>query len=265
MLNCRISNNRVDGEGGGGICAYTDEQLVISNCVIENNYGAWGGGGIFEKGYSGAAKLHYIVNCTISRNGGDAGCGGGILAAYNTTNTIIRNCVINHNFSSSDSSWAGGAGVVLLSATSIVENCTIVSNVLTGVNRGGGGIRARGPGVKINNCIICSNSSASAWANSISNSNWSMNESTWITFTNSCTYPTNYMEGSGNITNDPLFVSWGTTNLRLNANSPCVNTGANRSWMTNSYDLDGKQRIRYGIVDMGAYERIYDGTIYSVR
>jgi len=50
---------------------------------------------------------------------------------------------------------------------------------------------------------------------------------------------------------------------RLRANSPCVNTGTNQGWMTNSYDLDGRMRIRYGTVDMGAYEAIYNGTIYK--
>jgi hypothetical protein len=31
--------------------------------------------------------------------------------------------------------------------------------------------------------------------------------------------------------------------------------------MTNAFDLDG--RIRYGTVDIGAYETIYEGTIYK--
>ncbi|MDO9542299.1 MAG: choice-of-anchor Q domain-containing protein [Kiritimatiellia bacterium] len=55
-------------------------------------------------------------------------------------------------------------------------------------------------------------------------------------------------------------------NYRLAANSPCVNRGINQSWMTTwPYDLDGRARIRYGTVDMGAYERINEGTVYGVR
>ena len=53
-------------------------------------------------------------------------------------------------------------------------------------------------------------------------------------------------------------------NYRLIANSPCINTGTNGNWMTNSYDRDGRTRIRYGTVDMGAYEKIYEGTIYRI-
>ncbi len=55
-------------------------------------------------------------------------------------------------------------------------------------------------------------------------------------------------------------------NYRLNANSPCVNTGSNQDWMTNAVDLDGNRRIdRFsGRVDMGAYELFPKGTIFSI-
>jgi len=33
--------------------------------------------------------------------------------------------------------------------------------------------------------------------------------------------------------------------------------------MTNSFDLDGNMRIRYGVVDMGAFERVHEATIYN--
>jgi len=35
--------------------------------------------------------------------------------------------------------------------------------------------------------------------------------------------------------------------------------------MTNGVDMDGKKRIRYGTVDMGVYELIYNGTIYGFQ
>ena len=72
-------------------------------------------------------------------------------------------------------------------------------------------------------------------------------------------------QGSGNITNAPLFVDMNAGNYRLSNNSPCINTGINRDWMTNSCDLDGRTRIRYGTVDMGCYEFILSGTTYRFR
>jgi len=63
---------------------------------------------------------------------------------------------------------------------------------------------------------------------------------------------------------DPLLVDMFVTNCRLRANSPCVNAGYNENWMTNAVDLDGKQRVRYGTVDIGAHETIYEGAIYRL-
>jgi hypothetical protein len=62
------------------------------------------------------------------------------------------------------------------------------------------------------------------------------------------------LSGSGNISSDPLFVNAAAGNYRLQASSPCINTGTNESWMTGATDLDGTPRIVGGTVDMGAYE-----------
>ena len=75
--------------------------------------------------------------------------------------------------------------------------------------------------------------------------------------------PTNQVglsQGTGNITNAPMY---NASTYRLSEGSPCINRGANQDWMTNAVDLDGRTRIRYVIVDMGAYERIHSGAICS--
>jgi len=116
------------------------------------------------------------------------------------------------------------------------------------------------------NCIIYFNS-ASGEA-----SNCYVSATAWAAFTNCCFAPalTSAVAVSysiNNITADPQFIDKDAGNWRLRANSPCINTGINESWMTTGYgsiDLDGRTRIRYGTVDMGAYEGIYEGTVYKM-
>jgi hypothetical protein len=65
-----------------------------------------------------------------------------------------------------------------------------------------------------------------------------------------CTTPLP-INGVGNITNAPLFVA--SDNLRLQSNSPCINSGLN-AFAPAGPDLDGNPRIVGGSVDIGAYE-----------
>ena len=93
-----------------------------------------------------------------------------------------------------------------------------------------------------------------------------------IKFTNCCTAPAQAGWAPGNITANPMFITNGSGygasyvagNYRLRPDSPCINAGTNQDWMTNAVDLDGRTRIRYKIVDMGAYEIIYQGTVFSI-
>jgi hypothetical protein len=57
----------------------------------------------------------------------------------------------------------------------------------------------------------------------------------------------------GNFAGAPLFVNQAGGNLRLESNSPCINSGYNASAPA-GLDLDGNPRIVGGTVDVGAYE-----------
>lgn len=89
--------------------------------------------------------------------------------------------------------------------------------------------------------------------------NWWAAGGTNAVYSNCCTMPmpTNVPglpEGTGNITNAPLFVNTNGVNYYLTNSSPCINAGVNQGWMNNAADLDGNKRLMYRIVDMGAYE-----------
>jgi hypothetical protein len=67
-----------------------------------------------------------------------------------------------------------------------------------------------------------------------------------------CTTPSN-TSGTGNITNAPAFVDYANGNLRLQSNSPCINSGYN-AYVTSQTDLEGNPRLVGSFVDMGAEE-----------
>ncbi|MBN2457460.1 MAG: hypothetical protein JXB29_13160 [Sedimentisphaerales bacterium] len=60
--------------------------------------------------------------------------------------------------------------------------------------------------------------------------------------------------GIGNIDADPCFLDIDSNDLHLKSYSPCINGGNSSGDYTGQTDLDSQQRVRYGIVDMGAYE-----------
>ena len=83
-----------------------------------------------------------------------------------------------------------------------------------------------------------------------SNPNSGLTTNVLCSFT--CTFP--LKNGEGNISNAPEFIQAQVSDYRLLANSPCVNSGTNLSWMTGATDFAGVPRIMYGRVDIGAYE-----------
>jgi len=241
MSNCVMVGGDAGYNGGG---AYGG---TLYNCMISNNIGWANAGGVqqatlyncsiiknFANGAGGGVRNSTLYNCLLKDNWAAGGGGGGAL------DSTLYNCVIVSNFSASvGGGIAGGA----------IYNCTVISNAAT---TSGGGVTNAG----VYNSIVYFNTAASG-------SNWV--NLTWAT--NSCIAPN--PGGVGNITGDPMFVNKGAGNYRLAVNSPCINTGTNYAWMldpvdTRSKDMDRLARIRYGTVDMGAYERVFDATIYRL-
>jgi len=278
------------GSGGGVICESTS--AVLSNCVLTGNSGggAYGGtlnncaltGNLAQNG--GGAESCTLNNCALTGNWGNYGGGASFCTLNNCTLTgnsairagganecILNNCTLTGN--SAPRSFGGGAGGSTLNNCTLTGNsageyggggaalCTLNNCMLTGnsaTNSGGGGAEDG----TLNNCTLTGNSAYNGggaggctlnncivYFNSATNGN-NYDPSSALNYC--CTTPLP-ATGVGNITNAPLFVDQANGNLRLQSNSPCINSGDN-AYVVGSTDLDGNPRIVGGTVDMGAYE-----------
>ena len=143
--------------------------------------------------------------------------GGGL--NYSTA----QSCDIRNN-----TATAKGGG----SHNSTLDNCTVVNN---NANYAGGIYSSIS-----RNCIVWYNH-APTYTNM---------GSTTASFTCS---PDAQQDSNGNITNCPVFYDWATGDYTLQRSSLCLNAGDNQ-YAAPTTDMDGEQRVLYGIVDMGAYE-----------
>ena len=277
IKDCQIIGNRSTNGSGGGFYLYystctVDRCTIISNTsasggavyidhgepIVQNSTIAYnrnlttsgnGGGGISATG-GGSTGLVQILNCQVTHNI-SAYLGGGGCFFYAT---IVRNCLFAYN---SASSYQGGGARIhnTWSYSNVVfDGCTVVSNNAS--TCGGFVMNNDVSNFTIVNSIIYSNSPVDSYTADQSNN---------ISY---CCTPVSFTNpASGNITNNPRFVDFANGNFRLDKNSACVNSGANQSWMTGTVDLDGHSRIDrfFGVVDMGCYEYLPDGTIFSFR
>lgn len=236
VTDCVISNNTQTGTGDnkpGGLAVGT--YGLVRKCQIVNNRSAGGvqSGGIY---CSGSAT---VTACIVQGNYPD-----GVSGAQAGSNWRLVNCLIRDNTNN---------GVAIKGGTPIIVNCTIVNNA-----RGiydVGNWDAYPTTCQVVNTIV--------YLNTITNYAITYAYNKWL-FTNSCTTPLP-AEGSGNFTNAPLFANTNVGNYRLDVSSPCINAGVNEAWMGTAVDLDARRRIdRFsGRVDIGCYEFLHQGTLFS--
>ncbi len=263
IAGCTFRNNTA-GNRGGAVRFTLGKRAtsIISNCTFEGNSGLVFGGGLHLNAEA------TVVGCTFVSNAIGAGYGGGLYAGG--SNALVSNCRFIGNLAHREgggvysygtvagSLFAGnvasnrGGGLYQNHALAVVRNCTIVSN--RAVTDAGGGIYTVTGGVE--NSIVYFNTAA------VSGSNWVCASGY---FTNTCTAPSAAAYGTGNLEDNPLFADAAAGDYRLQSRSPCINAGLNQDWMAGAIDLDGNRRIRQLIVDMGAFEGLRDGTVFSVR
>ncbi|MDD5704575.1 MAG: choice-of-anchor Q domain-containing protein [Kiritimatiellae bacterium] len=247
MTHCTLTSNYGRSYGGG---AQTDGG-VISKCVIVGNSSDNYGGGVICGFYSGGVLSHSVV----SNNASQWGPGGVQLHA----NTSMDNCLVVWNTGKVAHASAGGPGGVECASKAAIDNCTVANN--NGKVRGGGVGFTAGSGSAMSNCIVWGNTGGT---DGFTNIYVSVSATAYIN--NSCAFPAPDAYGSGNIGLNPRFADAAAGNFRLKMSSPCINKGANASWMTGTVDLDGTARIKNDTVDMGAYEIHYlGGTVIGIR
>lgn len=117
-LTIRRGNSGVI-EGGGGIRAFGDTRLTVSDCVIEDNFaGRVDGGGILA-----TSPGTTIQNCQFLRNRAGFDAGGGGIRIYGGSGTIT-NCTFRDN-------TAPGGGAILAIDTRVAD-CWFVNNTVSG-------------------------------------------------------------------------------------------------------------------------------------
>jgi len=223
----QISGYSTTRLGGGAWC---EPDGVLTNCVVRDNLASQHAGGV----YGGV-----LDNCTVTGNSASNGGGGAAWAALNgctlATNsassgggafasTLKNSAVIGNTATSS----GGGA------SSSILNNCTLIGNLTQG--NGGGTYSSTNI-----NCILYYNSGVGSASNF------------WGGKLNYCCTMPLPASGQGNFTNAPALADWAGGDVRLEADSPCINAGQNAS-VPGATDFYGNPRISGGTVDVGASE-----------
>jgi len=271
LYNCVLSGNWAyghndssyggDGIGGGAFGA------TLYNCTLSGNVAQGGrnyvlgtqGGARGGRGLGGGASECTLYNCMLSNNAANGGygiySGGGNASGGAVDDSLLYNCILNDN---SASGAVGGHSAGGGAAGGTLNNCTVIRNRATS---GGGAIIGT-----LNNCTLTQNFAATSGGGTEScelkncivfyNTATSGSNSSFDYLNFCCTTPD--PGGTGNITNEPGFVS--TNDLHLMANSPCLDAGTNLTEITTDIEgisrpLDGNED---GVAqcDMGAYEYV---------
>lgn len=240
LTDCRFEGN-ASVRFGGAIRGAGNTNISLLRCSFDGNVGG-SNGGVLDIG--GGATPYVFRDCVFTANQ-CTGTGGAInIASANGVNHAFFNCLFRGNAST------GNGGALNVIGRAELTNCTLVANLANG--NGGAGITAGSGILVVRNGIV--------WANTPTGLQGSN-----LTVTYTCHQSA--IAGSGNIVADPGFVHQASGDLRLTAESPCIDAGNTGLLPTAvATDLDGLPRavnlssLPTGVaafgyfVDMGAFE-----------
>jgi len=230
IRNCTFKSNAAFADGGGMRNWGENSKPIIINCVFIGNSASQEGGGMMN----GPGSKPTVLNTLFKSN--KAGEDGGGMYNNESFNSLIANCIFKDN----SADLTGGGMYNVNSSNPAVINCTFSNNL---AKTAGGGICNNNGYPELTNCILWSNSApADPEVHNMGESNPVISYSSIA----------GGFAGDGNIDKDPLFAD---KDLRLSAESPCVDVGDNKSISESmKTDLDGGKRIVNSTVDIGAYE-----------
>ncbi|MBQ8761172.1 MAG: right-handed parallel beta-helix repeat-containing protein [Bacteroidales bacterium] len=237
LRNCQVYDNV--SERYCGAIRISGSSSIIENCVIRNNrhnYSSYGGGGV----YLYSAK---IINSKITDNYSD-GQGGGIYASGG----YIINCLVSNNTAQMSGGIYGSPALVL--NTTVVKNSSEHDYATDYA-----GLRVYSS-TNVVNCIVWGNTHNGEYSEVISSGG-------------SVTYSAIHggHDGTGNIdieldndgnvqdANYIRFIDADHDVYELTDNSVAVDAGNDDNANITEYDLNGKERVKDGTVDMGAFEQ----------
>ncbi len=243
VIGCALTDNTAFGAGGG--MAHYLGNMKLTNCIVIRNTAVSYGAGLHSTGDA------TVIGCAFLGNSGPAD-GGGISNEGGTM--TIANCAFTRNTAMYD-----GAGIFNIFANTTVINCTFTGNQAPY----GAAIYnlSSGPTLEMSNSIF--------WGN-VPDEIRNYQSAPVVRFAVvRGAFPAGAVDGGGTIDVDPMFVRapdpgpdgmWDGVDddygdLRLQAGSPCINTGDPAFVPApGETDLDGHARVLCGRVDMGAYE-----------
>ncbi|MCS6772439.1 MAG: right-handed parallel beta-helix repeat-containing protein [Kiritimatiellae bacterium] len=225
MYSTLVSNRA--GRGGGAFLTGGAEvfRASIEKCSATND----GGGGAYLDGASALAESRLIHNSALID-------GGGALA---DANSLVINSVFH------DNQAAGGGGALALRGGAIAQFVTAAANSAFE----GGGLHADGSATRVYNSLFWSNQASVAGTEDAHLRAGALAEQVLAGA---------QLDGTNNITGDPLFMGFAARDLRIRRGSPAIDRAVWIAGITNDYlqktrsaDGDGDGLV---LPDLGAYE-----------
>lgn len=225
---------------GGAVMALPLSRFIIEDCLFEGNSANFGGG-LYSKNAAGTVNRCVFAGNMAKNSGG---------AVYTESSVLnVTNCIFSENTAGVSGSISTGGGAVFTRGNgAVIANCTFYNNSTHYPANGGGGIYNFLATTVIANSIL--------WGNTATVGPQVYNYLSTATILHHCAI--NQAEfltsGSGNILQDPLWADPKAGDFRLQAGSPCIDTGTLDAVGLPELDFEGGPRVSGASVDIGAYE-----------